>query len=75
MRAKVNFQYPRIGAVVRINPHGHNPARTGVFAGIDDTGKLILDMDPQNLLPDNLNQAGRNYKFELISVNDDFEVL
>jgi hypothetical protein len=70
LKAKINFRYPRVGARIRIKPEGFNPAREGIYTGNDNTGKMIVNLDPNNHLPD-----GSPYKQDLLSILDDFEVV
>ena len=64
---RANFRYPRIGARIKVMAEGFNPERIGYYTGNDHKGDLILDMDPENHLPE-------DRKFETISQFSDFEV-
>ena len=63
---KIDFHYPRLYAHLQIIKDGFNPGRTGIYVGNTPSGKMILDMDPNNLLPP-------EYKTEIISITDNFK--
>jgi len=63
---KIDFRYPKLFAHIQVFKEGFNPGRTGVYVGNTPSGKMILDMDPNNLLPP-------EYKTEIISITDEFQ--
>ena len=72
LKPKPNFQYPRLGAKIKIPGTGFNPNRFGYYVGKNKAGQLILNMDLHNLLSDD---ESKEKQIELLNVWDNFEVI
>jgi hypothetical protein len=65
-QGKIDFRYPRLNKRIQVIKEGFNPGRTGIYIGNTPSGQMILDMDPNDLLPP-------EYKIEIISITDNFK--
>ena len=59
---------PHIGARVEILAKGFDSPRIGICVRIENAHTAVLDMDRNDLLPE-------NFKYERISIHDDFKIL